>query len=86
MKRLSGKRARDRAIRADQPEVEAELLHNGQGKSVTTSGDYDDFDTQRVSAAKRCEIGFGDLELGIEERPVNIDGNEAKGIGGHTQF
>ena len=48
---LSRERTGDRAIRADEPEIEAELLGDGQSEGVAASGDEDDFDAGAVGAA-----------------------------------
>ncbi len=83
---FSGQRPRDGAIGTDQPEIESQLLRDGQGESVAASRDQDDLDALGVDAAKGCEIGLGNLKFRIEQGAVNIDGDEAEGIGGHRQF
>jgi hypothetical protein len=39
-----------------------------------------------VRTPEGCEIGFGNAKFRVEQGAVDIDGNEAEGIGGHTQF
>jgi hypothetical protein len=39
-----------------------------------------------VRTPKGGKIGFGNLEFRTEQGAVNIDGNEAEGIVGHSQF
>jgi hypothetical protein len=80
---FSGKGAGNGAIRSDQQEIESQLLSDGQGKGVAAAGDQDDLYASGVSPSKGCEIGSGNLEFGVEQGPVNVDGNEAEGIGGH---
>lgn len=46
---------------------------------MAASGDQGEFDSFGVGSAQRFQVGSGDLELGIEEGPVNINGNEANG-------
>ena len=86
VKGLSGQRACDGAIRADQPEIEAELLRDRQSEGVTASRDENDLDALGVSAPQNGEIGLGDLKLGIEQSAVDVDSNQAEGIGGHNRF
>src|SRR4029077_19118568 len=80
---FSGKGAGDRPIRTDQPEIKSQLLSDGQSKGVAASGNQDDLDPLGMGPSEGCEIGSGNLEFGVEQGPVNVDGNEAKGIGGH---
>ena len=65
VKGFSAERARDGAIGADEPEIEAELPRDGQGKGVTASGDQDNFNASRVSAAQGFEVSCRDLEFRI---------------------
>jgi hypothetical protein len=62
------------------------LLRDGQGESVPASGDQNDLDAFGVHAPEGGEIGPGNLKFRVEQGAVNIDGDEAEGIGGHTQF
>jgi len=78
---FSRERAGDGAVGADEPEIEAELLSDGEGEGVAASGDEDDFDAGGVGAAEGGEVVGGDLELGIEEGAVDIGGDEADGQG-----
>ena len=86
MEGFSGKRPGDGAIGTDQPEIESQLLSDGQGEGVAASGDQDDLDALGVHAPECGEIGLGNLKFRVEQGTVNIDGDEAEGIGGHTQF
>ena len=79
MKSLPGQRARDRAVRTDDPQVESQLLHDGQGKGVASSGDHNHFDSCRMGAAQRCHIGRGDLKFGVQQGAVDIDTQKADG-------
>src|SRR5712692_3229682 len=80
---FSGEGAGDGAIGTDQPEIKSKLLSDGQGEGVAASGDEDDLDALGVRVSEGCELGFGNLEFGVEQGTVNIDGNEAERIGGH---
>ena len=83
---FSGKGAGDGAVGADQPEIKSQLLSDGQGKGVAASGDQDDLDALGMRAPEGREIGFGNLKFRVEQGAVDVDGNEAEGIGGHSQF
>ncbi len=76
---FAGKRAGDGAIGADEPEIEAELLGDGQGEGVAASGDEHDLDAGGVGAAQRGEIVGRNLELRIEKGAVDIGGEKANG-------
>ncbi len=81
MKSFPGEGAGDGAVGADEPEIEAELPGDGQGKGMASTGDEDDFDAGGVSAAEGFEVIRGDLKLGIEEGAVDIGGEKADGAG-----
>ena len=51
MKGLSRQGARDRAVRTDHPQVESQLLHDGQGKSVAPSRDHHHLNPFRMGPA-----------------------------------
>ena len=53
---------------------------------MAASGDQNDLDALSVYASKGRQIGFGNPELRIKQGTVNIDGDEADGIGKHSQF
>ena len=81
MKSFAGEGASDSTVGADQPEIEAKLSGDGQGKGVAASGDEDDLDAGGVSAAESFEVIRGDLKLGIEESAIDIGGEKADGAG-----
>ena len=83
---IAGQGARDGAIRTDQPEIKPQLLSDGQGKRVTASCNDDNFDTLGMSPTQSVQIDCGDMEFGVKQGTVNINGNETKGIGRHKQF
>src|SRR5205814_632354 len=66
MESLAGQRARDGAIRADLPKVEAKLLSDRQGEGMPASGDQYDFDSLRMGAAQCGHVSIRNLELGIQ--------------------
>ena len=70
---FAGQRAGYRAIRADKPEVEPELLRDRQGELVTASGDQHHLDPGPVHPLEGAKVGAGDLELRIDESAINID-------------
>ncbi len=74
MKSFAAERARDRAIRADEPEIEAELLRDREGEVVAPAGHEDNFNAGRVGAAKGFEIVSRNFVLGVEERSVDVGG------------
>ena len=53
---LAGEGAGDGAVGADEPEIEAELLGDGESEGVAASGDEDDLDARGVGAAEGGEI------------------------------
>ena len=80
MEGFSAERARYRAVGADQPEIEPELLCDGQGEGVAASGDEDDFDAGSVRATEGGQIAVGNLELWIEQRAVDVGGYQSDGL------
>jgi hypothetical protein len=76
---LAGERASDGAVGADEPEIEAELLSDGESEGMAASGDEDDFNAGGVSAAEGSEIVWRNLELRVEEGAVDIGGDKADG-------
>src|SRR5208282_4469531 len=83
VKCYSSERSGDGAVGADQPEIESQLLRDGQGEGVAASSDQDDLNALRVHSPESREIGFGNLKFRVEQGPVNINRDEAEGIGGH---
>jgi hypothetical protein len=81
MKSFAAEGSSDSTVGADEPEIEAKLPGDGEGKSVAASGNEDDFDTGGVGVAKGGEVGAGDFELGIEEGAVDVGGDQADGRG-----
>ena len=79
MKGLARQGARDRPVRADDPQIESQLLHNGQGKSVAASRDHDDFDPFRMGPAQGRHIGGRDLKFRVQQSAVDIDGQQTDG-------
>ena len=73
MKDFAAQRARYRAIGADQPEVEPELLCDGQGELVTTSRDQHDLNPSLVRPLQGAKVGARDLELMIDQSAINVD-------------
>ena len=53
---LAAEGAGDGAVGADEPEIEAELLGDGESEGVAASGDEDDLDARGVGAAEGGEI------------------------------
>ena len=62
------------AVGADKPEIEAELLCDGQSEGVAASSDEDDFDAGGMGATEGGKVAVGNLELWIEERAVDVRG------------
>ena len=56
MKCFARERAGDCTVGTDQPEVEAELLGDGQSEGVAASGDEDDFDPGGVGSTQGRQI------------------------------
>jgi len=72
---FAGEGSGDGAVGADEPEIETELLRDGQGEGVAASGDQDDFDAGGVGAAEGGQVIWGDFEFGVEQGAVDIGGN-----------
>ena len=77
MKRLPPQGPRHGAIRADQPQIKAQLAGDGQGEGVTATGDQHDLDSGFVGCSQSLEIDRRDAKLGIEQRAVNVNGGQA---------
>ena len=83
---LTGEGTRDRSIGADEPEIEAELLRDGQGEIMAAAGDEHNFDAHLTSAAQRGHIGLGYLKLGVEQGTVDVECQQADGRRVHDRF
>ena len=77
------KGSRDRAVRADQPEIEAKLLHNRQGKSVAPARNHYYFDPFGMGAAKAA-ISTGEIWNSGFSRVPSIS-RASRRIGGVTE-
>ncbi len=80
MKRFSGGGAGDRAIGADEAKIEAQFASDGHGKGMAASGDQHDFDAEGVGVPQRVEVGIGDFKARIQQRAVNVGGDQADGL------
>jgi hypothetical protein len=60
------------------------LLRDRKGEAVSSSGDQNDFNAQRMGPSQRAEIALSYLELGVKKSAVNIDGE--KSYGGRAHF
>ncbi len=69
--------ANERAVVDDHGERGIDFLRNGKGEVVTAAGDQRDFDAAAGSFGDGGAIGFGDLPAAVEQRAVNIQGDEA---------
>ena len=78
---LSARGTRHRTIRAHQPQVEAQRLRDGQGESVPAPGTQHDLNAGFMGPSQRLQIGFGDLDIGVQQGAIKVDGNEAYGAG-----
>ena len=63
MESFSGERAGYGAVRADEPEIETELLSDGQGEGVAASGDQHDFDAGIMGATQGGQIVAAKSEI-----------------------
>ena len=86
VKRITAQRARDGAIRTDHTKVKSELFHDGEREGVPAPGNHDNFNSLSLRPPQSCQIGARNMEFGVEQGAVDIDGNEADRIGRHTQF
>jgi len=60
VKGFTGKGTRNRPVRADNPQVEAKLLHDRQGKSVAPSGNHDT-STPSEWARRKAAMSTGEI-------------------------
>ena len=79
MEALAAGGARNGAVGADDPEIEAEHFGDRHRESMTAAGDQHGLDAGIVGTAQRIQIGLRDLGLGVQQGAVNIDGDEAYG-------
>ncbi len=86
MKRFSGERARYRAIRTDQPEIEAKLLRDRQSEGMPSSGHQHNFDAGAMGAPQSHQIAFGNLKLRIEQRAVDVGRQQSDGSPGNLHY
>ena len=81
MEELSGGRAGDSAIGTDEGDIEAECVSDWQREIVPAACHQSDLDSRGVGAGKSFHVGGRDLELGVEQGTVDVDGYEANGHG-----
>ncbi len=73
------------AVGADEGDVKAQGLRHGKRKAVPASGGQCNLHAQRVRPAQGGEVARAYLEVGIQQRSINIDCNQANG-GHYTRF
>ena len=79
MKSLATQGPCDRSIGADDPQIEAQRLGNRKRKSVPPTRYQDDLNSRFTRALERRQIRLGDLELGVEQGAVNVNGEQSDG-------
>ncbi len=62
------------------------MLRDRQSECVTPASDQNDFNPLRMGVPKSRKVDLGNLELGIEQGAIDINGNQANGIDGHKRF
>src|SRR5271165_1237384 len=79
VKEFAASRACHGAIGADETELEAERFRDGQGEFVPATSDQCNLHASVICPAQGIQVGRGDLDLGIQQRAININGDEADG-------
>ena len=79
MEELAGHGLRNCTVGTDEPEIKAESLRDGHRERVTASRDQNDLDTGVMRVPQRAEIRCGNLELGVQQRAIDVDGDKANG-------
>jgi len=79
MKGFARGRARDGAIRTHHPQVEAQRPCDGQREVVASARAQHDLDAGLVSAAQCVTILLRKLDLGVQQRAIDINRDEADG-------
>ena len=67
---------RQRAVAADDRQIEIQLAGDANRKVDAASGDQNNADAGIECAADRCGIAFGDAFFGIEESAVEIQSDQ----------
>src|SRR5208337_4912265 len=79
MKQFASRRARHCPVRADEPQIKSQRLGDGHGEHVPAPGSKHDLDSGFMRPPQRIQVGRGDLDFGIQQRAININGDEANG-------
>src|SRR5664280_2811813 len=77
MEEFSSRGTRHRPIRTHQPQVEAERFRDRHGEPVPASRTQHNFNTGFMGPAQRLQIGWGDLDIGVQQSAIKVDGDEA---------
>src|SRR5271169_2676161 len=77
MESFCSKRAGYGTVRTDEPEIKPQLLGDRQRECVPASSDQYDFDAGIMGATQGSKVVVGNLKLWIEQRPVDIGGQQA---------
>ena len=72
--------ADDGAVGADDGRcvVQVQVAEDAHGEAVAAAGGDDDFDAGRLGETEGGEVAGADLAGGVEERSVEVDGDEAR--------
>jgi hypothetical protein len=60
-------------VGSDHPDVETEHLRDWESKSMAAAGDEDNFNAGFVRESKSRDVGYRDLELGVQQGAIDID-------------
>src|SRR5258706_14294678 len=86
MKALAGQRARYGTVRTDHAQIYTELLSHKEGKLLPSTRGNHDFYSHGMSPPDGRKIVFGNVELGVQQGAVNIQGKKADGKRCHKKF
>src|SRR5271166_1690864 len=79
VKHFTARRAGHCAVGADEPQVEAQRLRDWERELVSAACPQDDLNAGLMGTTQGIQVGRGDLDFGVQERAIDIDGDEANG-------
>ncbi len=77
MEQLAPAGLRYRAVAADQPDVKAKGSRYGHSEGMTAPRAEHNLNPGRVCPTECSEIGLGNLEIGVQQRPIDIKRDES---------
>src|ERR687887_129086 len=77
MKQLAASGLSDGAVRANEPQLKSQRLRHGKSKGMSAPGDQHDVHAGLMCGAQCVQVCLSDLVIGVEQSPVNINGEQA---------